>query len=512
MAEEINYLIPTIQAGSIRDQIFAMEGEQQDEIDLLQYANCSQGHELEFGSNNCSLILHPDWMEEDGNFSIRLNDSHSITCPDSSDASLEGGDLFRFIVLGIGISVVAILGIIGNGLSAVVLSRPQMKSSVTCLLLGLTFCDTLLISISIFVYSMPYMSIYIKSPFLLQYYYLYYPIVAPWLYATSITAQTASVYLTVAVTIERYIAVCHSLQARSICTWRRARMCVVAVLTFSITYNLPRWFEVITVPDECARMRTNVTTYMNEMSELRGNEYYIKFYINWAYCIIMYLIPFSGLVVFNFCIYRQVRKANRERAQLSKLQKREMGLASMLLIVVVVFLMCNILPLVNNILESIWNVEVEKLIALSNFLVIFNSSVNFVIYCTCGERFRRLLIRLCRDFMWCRVKGKQGSNGFYRKSQYYRSQHGGEFEEMSLASMANHTCITTSNGITGNGTMLVDLSGGERPKHLRNPYRERNKTIPILHNYNNRHVSSNGNGQNGKHVDRRVSSPSGPRQ
>lgn len=69
-------------------------------------------------------------------------------------------------------------------------------------------------------------------------------------------------------------------------------------------------------------------------------------------------------------------------------------------------------------------VEVEKLIALSNFLVIFNSSVNFVIYCTCGERFRRLLIRLCRDFMWCRVKGKQGSNGFYRKSQYYRSQHG----------------------------------------------------------------------------------------
>lgn len=87
-----------------------MEGEQQDEIDLLQYANCSQGHELEFGSNNCSLILHPDWMEEDGNFSIRLNDSHSITCPDSSDASLEGGDLFRFIVLGIGISVVAILG------------------------------------------------------------------------------------------------------------------------------------------------------------------------------------------------------------------------------------------------------------------------------------------------------------------------------------------------------------------------------------------------------------------
>lgn len=37
-----------------------------------------------------------------------------------------------------------------------------------------------------------------------------------------------------------------------------------------------------------------------------GNPYYIKFYINWAYCIIMYLIPFAGLAILNFLIYRQV--------------------------------------------------------------------------------------------------------------------------------------------------------------------------------------------------------------
>lgn len=96
---------------------------------------------------------------------------------------------------------------------------------------------------------------------------------------------------------------------------------------------------------------------------------------------------------------------------------------------------------------------------------------------------------------------------------------GGDMEEMSLASMGNHTCIThtTTNGVTRNGsTMLVDLSG-EKPKHLRNHYnRDRNKTIPILHNHNNRvqtaaSNASNGNGQNGKpHIDRRVSTPTGP--
>jgi hypothetical protein len=97
-----------------------------------------------------------------------------------------------------------------------------------------------------------------------------------------------------------------SLRARSICTFRRAKICVFTLLTFSILYNLPRWFEVITVVDDCISGIRNVTIYTNQKSELRDNEYYIKFYINWAYCIIMYIIPFGCLVIFNFAIYRQV--------------------------------------------------------------------------------------------------------------------------------------------------------------------------------------------------------------
>jgi len=95
------------------------------------------------------------------------------------------------------------------------------------------------------------------------------------------------------------------------------------------------------------------------------------------------------------------------------------------------------------------------------------------------------------------------TNFLLRKLNRYKSV-GGDFEEMSLGSMANHTCITTNGGM-GNGTVIVDLSG-EKPKNVRTYGRERNKTIPILHGNNiNRHPQ---NGQNGKtHIDRRVSSP-----
>ena len=117
-------------------------------------------------------------------------------------------------------------------------------------------------------------------------------------------AQTASVYLTLAVTLERYVAVCHPLRARSLCTWRRARLCVVAVLLFAITYNLPRWWEVRT--DQGFSVFYNMTMFENYMSPMRANPLYIKIYINWAYLVVMYMVPFTGLVAFNLAIYRQV--------------------------------------------------------------------------------------------------------------------------------------------------------------------------------------------------------------
>jgi len=47
----------------------------------------------------------------------------------------------------------------------------------------------------------------------------------------------------------------------------------------------------------------------------------------------------------------QVRRANAERAKLSRLQQREIGMATMLICVVMVFFACNVLALVVNVLE-----------------------------------------------------------------------------------------------------------------------------------------------------------------
>ena len=47
-------------------------------------------------------------------------------------------------------------------------------------------------------------------------------------------AQTGSVYLTVCVAVERYVAVCHPLKAKSLCTFGRAKMYVICTAILSI--------------------------------------------------------------------------------------------------------------------------------------------------------------------------------------------------------------------------------------------------------------------------------------
>lgn len=99
-----------------------------------------------------------------------------------------------------------------------------------------------------------------------QFYFRHiHPFITPYTYVLGLTAQTSSgkilsepytlhkplnvtfllpVYLTLTVTVERYIAVCHPLRARSWCTCKRGRLAVIIIGLCSLCYNLPRFFEV----------------------------------------------------------------------------------------------------------------------------------------------------------------------------------------------------------------------------------------------------------------------------
>lgn len=146
--------------------------------------------------------------------------------------------LADFIIYGIFVNLIGLFGIFGNTISMIILSRPQMKSSINYLLIGLARCDTVLIIIAVLIFGLP--AIYTYTGALFDYKFIVYPKIIRYLYPLSCIAQFVTVYLTLTVTLERYIAVCHPLKARSFCTYGRAQVAVLIIVIVAFIYNLPK--------------------------------------------------------------------------------------------------------------------------------------------------------------------------------------------------------------------------------------------------------------------------------
>jgi hypothetical protein len=140
----------------------------------------------EFGNSTESLIPNMDPIDLP-QYPDMCNPEDFPVDPEPNQAQKHLNMAFLFIVNGLGITVVAILGVIGNILSAVVLSRPQMRSSVTCLLIGLTFCDSLLVFLSILIFGLPAISDFTGT--LKTYRHVFYPLWVPYFYPISITGK-----------------------------------------------------------------------------------------------------------------------------------------------------------------------------------------------------------------------------------------------------------------------------------------------------------------------------------
>ncbi|KAL7641811.1 UNVERIFIED_CONTAM: hypothetical protein RMT77_007685 [Armadillidium vulgare] len=247
-----------------------------------------------------------------------------------------------------------------------------MRSSINCCLVGLASFDAILLTTSLLMFGIPAIPEYTGA--MIWYQRDVFPWVTLAAYPLGTIAQTGSVYLTVTVTVERYVAVCHPLKARSLCTYGRAKLYVIFAALFSFLYNFPRFWEVTY---KIRRVRDF------RMYRLRGGSE-----------------------------DNEVRLANNERQNLSRLQKKELGLAVMLLCVVIVFFLCNILAFIVNVLEM-FNITLVYLTMISNLLVTINSSVNFIIYCIFGQKFRRLFLQI---FCFGNLRARMVQEGLYGES------------------------------------------------------------------------------------------------
>ncbi|KAL1434250.1 hypothetical protein MTO96_011888 [Rhipicephalus appendiculatus] len=222
------------------------------------------------------------------------------------------------------------------------------------------------------------------------------------------TCSNTSVWLTATFTVERYIAVCHPIRSKVLCTESRARKAVMGVVLFCFALALPTPFEYAVVEEHDPV--TNATTVSLSYSEFGRNEVYKKTYY-WMTVVVFTLVPFCLLAVFNAFLVRSVHISRKQRSRMilrtdPSRDNQETKITVMLIAVVILFFVCQLPTAITLLYTSIANPEEgseqEKLVFILgnvfNFLMSLNAAGNFVLYCLLSQKYRRTLLQVLCPF------------------------------------------------------------------------------------------------------------------
>ena len=301
---------------------------------------------------------------------------------------------------------VEILGILGNLLALIVLFKQKPTTTTTVLLQCLAVAD-----IFVLVFSMMFRSLRTLHECFIPRgpYWTHFQVMMQYVFPFVYIARLCSTWLTVLLTVDRYIAVCKPLHAQRLCTLSRVAKELLVLVLFAVGYNIVRFFEI---------------DYRMKPTSLARNARYTIFYKMISFGLVYYVIPICLLATLNILLVRSLRKAEESRDQLraptkdSAVMKRDITIV--VAAVVFIFLACNIPAMMSHIFYSIETAykstkgqlePVRRHFArVSNFLIILNSAVNFVIYCLFSRNFRKTFQRLfCRRFQHVR-RVSQGSS------------------------------------------------------------------------------------------------------
>lgn len=386
-----------------------------------------------------------------------MNASANNTVRDSGVLVLVEYICNNFITPGI-----CVFGIICHLINLVVLSQRLLKESPYTYLVGLSAADlgvltlSLIRSIAISVRVRPVAFNYILAVYEA---YVFFPVANVY--------STASIWVTVLLTVERWLSVRLPLQAGYLCTKRLARRAILIAFALALIINTPRFFCKHIVADE----NWNNITVDSTPFEERSAVYYA---ITWFYVVVVLALPCVLVTFLNTyllllmyrahvrrrSLYESTEEARRSEPQLYRKQTR---LTLTCVSVICLFLVCIIpslfshMPLSHTIFaQSGQSSDTYKrtpfymmLRSVTNLLVLCNYSLNFILYCLFNHKFviaLRSVASLCRPHVCLCTRGNDGDTGrtvTRRMSSYSVSWSNHAVRQSSTIVMSERLRITT---------------------------------------------------------------------
>ncbi|XP_059485581.1 sex peptide receptor-related protein 2 isoform X2 [Neocloeon triangulifer] len=338
-----------------------------------------------------------------------MNDTATLQDAAPTSVYLDFMEGSRFWIQRVLVPIVVFVGVVGNIVTAIVLTRRRMRSSTNVYLTALAASDLLYL---LFLFSLS-LAHYGLTGATADAYWTY------WRFGLWLTDSTSStsIWLTVSFTVERYIAVCHPMRGKMLCTESRARKVtmLVYVLCFLSTFSTPFEWQTVRKPIEeindtqsnvtISDVATRVTVELTELGKLHS--YRTIFY--WFSSLVFVFLPLLLLVVFNSFLILAVHKSQRQRRHLTQSERhrpdgsqnnaqQENKITVTLIAVVVLFLICQSPTAVTLIYTSLTddpepNSDKDRLLRglgnIFNLLVAVNAACNFLLYCALSDKYRR---------------------------------------------------------------------------------------------------------------------------
>ena len=302
--------------------------------------------------------------------------------------------LFDFYTLGLTLSLTSLLGTLGNSLSILTFWPTRNENSTSLLLLTLAMVDIGVLITHTVMISPGAFCKYLGSCMTYMNFTFHWMTAYFWPFGSSF--HLASTWLVVLVTFNRFIGVCHPHKFKSWMSVKMMKIQIIIIGAGSFVYNLPRFF------DDWVKLSPDGTHFDIYLTKLGSSEVFGYFYNVALYYIVIYVIPFSGLIYMSVCLAKAIKDAKAKRAQMTRAKKDEHDLTLSLVIVVIVYMICQILNPIRRVLFAAIPSSSYRcgnpIIFVTSLGIIINSSINFVIYCIFSPRFRRQLKGKLRNF------------------------------------------------------------------------------------------------------------------
>ena len=331
-------------------------------------------------------------------FVVNLRNSLALGRVIAMASSLDSCRLYRFIVYTLIMGTLIVVGVIGNSLTFVVFWKGNFKSSTSFLFLSLSLIDSALL---LAVFSVGTMVAFVDYTGWMQSYFSVYPYLGAYLFPTILLAKTAAIWVVVLVAVNRYIIVCLPLRAPQWCTVSKVKIQLAVVLIAAVLYNIPKFAEK-RVAYYAKPMSNDNTVDIAYLDYTMFGEVRLFYRIYDTICLLIFLLvlPIVTLTVITIRLIKALKAHRRMQLEMqSRSQQNDGGVTFSLVIVVIVFIVCQVptfvLYALNEVLPSdafdcgsvmfYFGGIVDLLIAL-------NSSINFFIYIVANKAFRGVLV------------------------------------------------------------------------------------------------------------------------